>query len=227
MAYQEVFRVDTCELIRPWQKGLSQRRIARVSGRARDTVRRYVTAARELGLEPGCPDPTDEQLAKLTELNLSTPARVAAPAADVLGPHADRIKRWLQEDRLQLTRIHELLCQRGVSVSYSSLRRFCDRQGLQGQTRSLHGPHGRPRSRPGRRTGLRTAGPDLQSRRRSPPDHLGPGPGDGLLAPHVRLAALSPKARGRGTGPGAGLGLLRRGTAVPGHRQLPGRGGRR
>ncbi len=130
MAYQEVFRVDTCELIRLWQKGLSQRRIARISGRARDTVRRYVTAARELGLEPGGPDPTDEQLAKLTELNLSTPARVAAPAADALGPHADRIKRWLQEDRLQLTRIHELLCQRGVSVSYSSLRRFCDRQGL-------------------------------------------------------------------------------------------------
>ena len=42
MAYQEVFRVDTRELIRLWQKGLSQRRIARISGRARDTVRRYV-----------------------------------------------------------------------------------------------------------------------------------------------------------------------------------------
>ena len=130
MAYQEVFRVDTRELIRLWQKGLSQRRIARISGRARDTVRRYVTAARELGLEPGGPDPTDEQLAKLAALNLSTPATVITPAADTLKPHTDLIDNWLARDKLQLTRIHELLYQRGISVSYSSLRRFCDRKGL-------------------------------------------------------------------------------------------------
>ena len=82
MAYQEVFRVDTREIIRLWQKGLSQRRNARISGRARDTVRRYVNAARELGIEPGGPDPTDEQLAKLSEFKLSTPATVVTPAAD-------------------------------------------------------------------------------------------------------------------------------------------------
>ena len=130
MAYQEVFRVDTRELIRLWQKGLSQRHIARVSGRARDTVRRYVNAARELGLEPGGPDPTDEQLAKLAQLNLSTPARVAAPAADVLEPHTEQIGQWLKRDKLQLTRVHELLIQRGISVSYSSLRRYCNRKDL-------------------------------------------------------------------------------------------------
>ena len=130
MAYQEVFRVDTHELIRLWQKRLSQRRIAKISGRARDTVRRYVNAAQKLGLQPGGPDPTDEQLAKLTALNLSTPTGVITPAADILEPHIERIKQGLQTDKLQLTRIHELLAQRGISVSYSSLRRFCDRQGL-------------------------------------------------------------------------------------------------
>ena len=130
MAYQEVFRVDTRELIRLWQKGLSQRRIARISGRARDTVRRYVNVAGELGLEPGGPDPTDEQLAKLAALNLSTPATVITPAADTLEPHTELIDNWLAKDKLQLTRIHELLYQHGISVSYSSLRRFCDRQGL-------------------------------------------------------------------------------------------------
>ena len=52
MAYQEVYRVDTRELIRLWQKGLSQRRIAKISGRARDTVRRYVSAAQELVAGP-------------------------------------------------------------------------------------------------------------------------------------------------------------------------------
>ena len=130
MAYQEVFRVDTAELIRLWQKGLSQRRIAMISGRARDTVRRYVSAARELGLEPGGPDPTEEQLARLAALNLSAPATALTPAADVLEPHTEQIGRWLKRDKLQLTRIHELLAQRGISVSYSSLRRFCNRRDL-------------------------------------------------------------------------------------------------
>ena len=121
MSYQEVFRVDTRELIRLWHKGLSQRRIARISGRARDTVKRYVNAAKELGLDPGGPDPTDGQLAKLTALNPSTPTGAITPAADILEPHTERMKQWLQTDKLQLTRIHELLYQRGILVSYSSL----------------------------------------------------------------------------------------------------------
>ena len=44
--------------------------------------------------------------------------------------HTEKIKQWLQTDRLQLTRIHELLIERGISVSCSSMRRFCDRHGL-------------------------------------------------------------------------------------------------
>ena len=111
-------------------KGLSQRRIARISGCARDTVRRYANAAQELGLEPGGPDSTDEQLAKLTALNLSTPATVSTLAADVLEPHTEQVEHWLKRDKLQLNRVHEMLIQRGISVSYSSLRRFCNRKDL-------------------------------------------------------------------------------------------------
>ncbi len=96
MAYQEVFRVDTRELTRLWQKGQNQRRIARISGRARDTAKRYVNAAKELGLEPGGPEPTDEQLAAL---NLSTPATVITPAADTLEPHTELIGNWLARDK--------------------------------------------------------------------------------------------------------------------------------
>ena len=50
MANQEVFRVDSRKLIQLWQKGLSQRRIARIWGRVLDTVRRYVNAAKELDI---------------------------------------------------------------------------------------------------------------------------------------------------------------------------------
>ena len=130
MAYQEVFRVDTYEIVRLWQQGQSQRQIARISGRARQTVKRYIDAIREVGLAPGGPDPTEEQLAALAALNLTAPARVKVPTTDILSPHSGKIEQWLAKDKLQLTRIHELLSERGISVSYTSLRRFCQRQGL-------------------------------------------------------------------------------------------------
>ena len=93
-----------------------------MTGRSRITVRRYIEAATKLGLEPGGPGPTDEQLGKLAALNLPGPRRSSTLAADALEEHAARIERWLNRDRLQLTRIHELLGQRGCDISYTSLR---------------------------------------------------------------------------------------------------------
>ena len=45
MAYREVLSVEIREIIRRWQAGLSQRRIARGTGLSRQTVRRYIDAA--------------------------------------------------------------------------------------------------------------------------------------------------------------------------------------
>ncbi len=101
-------------------------------------MRRYVNLALELGLEPDGPEPNDEQLAKLAALNLSTPAQVETPAADILRPHTEQIRQWLNNEKLQLTRIHELLGQRGLSVSYSSLRRFFRSREAKSQTQSVH-----------------------------------------------------------------------------------------
>ncbi len=49
MAYKEVSRVDMVEVIRRWQKGNSQRHIASGTGLSRDTVRKYLAAAEEVG----------------------------------------------------------------------------------------------------------------------------------------------------------------------------------
>ena len=49
----------------------------------------------------------------------------------MLAPWADQIHEWLGSDRLQLTRVHELLADRGCRVSYTSLRRFIQRRGWQ------------------------------------------------------------------------------------------------
>ena len=45
-------------------------------------------------------------------------------------PYGEQITTWLQEEHLQLTRVQELLGQRGVHVPYTTLERFVWRLGL-------------------------------------------------------------------------------------------------
>ena len=129
MAYREVHCVEIREVIRRWQAGLSQRRIAGGTGLSRVTVRRYIKAAEEAGLRPGGPEPGEEQLARLATLSRTGPRQAEAPSEQLLAPWAERIEGWLTAERLQVTRVQELLAERGCEVSYSSLRRFIQRRG--------------------------------------------------------------------------------------------------
>ena len=129
MAYREVLSVEIREIIRRWQAGLSQRRIARGTGLSRVTVRRYIEAAETAGLKPGGPEPSEEQLARLATLSRTGPRQTEAPSEQLLAPWAEQIEGWLTAERLQVTRVQELLAERGYDVSYSSLRRFIQRRG--------------------------------------------------------------------------------------------------
>jgi len=122
--------MDILELLRRWQAGESQRQIAAHTGFARNTVAKYLAAATDLGLTRDGPLPADDQLGALVRLGETTPA-VAAPApTDArLSVHREQIDAWLHRDRLQLTRIQELLVRQGCVVPYTSLRRFVARQG--------------------------------------------------------------------------------------------------
>ena len=62
-------------------------------------------------------------------LSRTGPRQAAVPSEQLLSPWAEQIERWLQPERLQVTRIHELLAERGCEVSYSTLRRFIARRG--------------------------------------------------------------------------------------------------
>ena len=112
------------EIIRRWQAGGSLRQIAAGTGLSRDTVTRYVAAARAEGIVQDGPVATEEQLSRLAAMGQVGPRQVEMPSQDLLEPWADQIYQWLTGDRLLLTRIHELLLVRGCAVSYSSLRRF-------------------------------------------------------------------------------------------------------
>ena len=128
MAYKEVSRVDVTEVVRRWQMGDSQRQTASGTGLSRDTVRKYIAAAQELGVRQEGPAPTEEQLSKLAALSWTGSQKKATPAEEKLEPWADQIYQWVTVDRLQVTRIQELLDQRGCVVSYTSLRRFLQRR---------------------------------------------------------------------------------------------------
>ena len=131
MAYREVSRVEIAEVVRRWQSGNSQRQISTGTGLSRATVRRYIDAAVEAGLARDGPAPSEEQLTRLAGLSLAGPRKVEIPTEEVLAPWADQVYEWLTADRLQVTRIHELLAGRGCRVSYTSLRRFIQRRGWQ------------------------------------------------------------------------------------------------
>ena len=87
-----------------------------------------MAAAEEVGVSREGPDPSEEQLSRLAALSRSGPRKKVTPAEDLLQPWGDQIHRWITVDRLQVTRIGELLSQRGCQVSYTSLRRFLQRR---------------------------------------------------------------------------------------------------
>ena len=133
MAYKEVLRVEIAEVVRRWQAGESHRQIAEGTGLARDTVAKYVAAAEDMGVARDGPPPGEEQLSRLAALGRSGPRQAGSPTEELLAPWADQIHQWLLGDRLQLTRIRELLSERGCQASYASLQRFVSRRNWLGR----------------------------------------------------------------------------------------------
>ena len=119
MAYREVTRVDIQEIIRRWQRGEGYRRIASGTGLSRNTVRKYLAAAKAEGIRQDGAVPTDDQLSRLAVIGQPGPRQAETPSEDLLAPWADQIYQWLTGDRLQVTRVQELLLKReGCTVSY-------------------------------------------------------------------------------------------------------------
>jgi len=83
-------------------------------------------------IEENGPPPNEEQVVRMVQVGrvVSAPRMWASPQADRLEPYGEQITTWLQEEHLQVTRVQELLGQRGVHVPYTTLERFVWRLGL-------------------------------------------------------------------------------------------------
>ena len=115
------------EVVRRWQVNESQRAIARATGLARETVKKYLAAAGDLGLSATGPPPTEQELVKLRRLGIvaTQPIMRVAPQAATLEAYRDQIATWINDDQLLLTRVQELLGQHDVPVAWPPRRRSC------------------------------------------------------------------------------------------------------
>ena len=64
-------------------------------------------------------------------MSQSGPKQEEIPSEETLAPWEDQIYRWITQDKLQYTRIQELLAERGCRISYSSLYRWLRRRNWQ------------------------------------------------------------------------------------------------
>jgi len=123
MAYRELSVIEVREVLRRYVLGESVRAIARGTGADRKTVTKYLRAGQALGVQPGGPPPSEEQVVGvLAELRVPGP-RGPRESTDALRPHQATIQTWLDEG-LRLTKIYRRLRSQGLAVSYSTLYRF-------------------------------------------------------------------------------------------------------
>lgn len=125
MAFREVTMLEVKEVLRLWLMGVPKKGIAKQLGFDVKTVRRYLGAARALGVEPS------HGLAALDDALVATVVAATQPATGrprgegwaVCEAHREFIAGHLTH-RVRLSKVSKLLRRRGVNVGYDTLRRY-------------------------------------------------------------------------------------------------------
>jgi len=126
MAFREVRVFEVRETLRLWVRGEGFRSTERLAGVDRKTVRRYVTAAEELGLrrDGGEDQLTDELIGSVVEAVRPHRADGRGEAWRLLVANHQLIFDWLRKDELTVVKAHDLLTRRGIVVPQRTLHRY-------------------------------------------------------------------------------------------------------
>lgn len=130
MAYKEQGMWEVLDVLKRLHNGEGIRSVSRNTGRDRNTVKRYKSAAEDVGWVAGVHAP-DEDLAHdvLAALRPGPSGTVSTETERKLAPHKEQIREWLKKDEsfergLKLTKVHTLLKRKGVELSYIALYRY-------------------------------------------------------------------------------------------------------
>jgi transposase len=126
MAFREVRVFEVREVLRLWLAGEGFRSIERLSALDRKTVRRYVQAAVELGVDRDGGDVQlgDEFIGRVVEAVRPHRHDGRGHAWHTLEAHHDQLEQWLVEDELTVVKAHEFLERQGVMVPQRTLHRY-------------------------------------------------------------------------------------------------------
>ncbi len=128
MSFREITMQEVSEVLRRWKAGQSVRGIAREMKLGRETVRRYVAEARACGLNVDT-EVTEDVVRSVSKEVQERPDCPPSQQWQALATHHEQIKTWLTGERpLRLVRVHELLPVGDVAVSYTTLRRYVQRE---------------------------------------------------------------------------------------------------
>ncbi|MDD9942919.1 MAG: IS21 family transposase [Myxococcales bacterium] len=114
--------IEVKEVLRRREAGQGLREIARETGLDRKTVRRYVAAADEAGAD-------EASVQEVVQRVQARPLPAPSEPRQRLEAHRAQIAEWLSPSKpdtraLRLTKVHVLLCRRGVDVTYATLCRW-------------------------------------------------------------------------------------------------------
>lgn len=125
MAFREVQVHEIREVLRLWLRGEGIRSVERLAGLDRKTVRRYVAAAQECGLDRrgGEGQLSDALISAVAERVRPHRTSGHGQSWTVLAAHHEEIKGFLGQG-LTVVKIGELLARRGVMVPERTLHRY-------------------------------------------------------------------------------------------------------
>jgi transposase len=127
MGFREVPVFEVKEVLRLWLRGEALRAIERLAGVDRKTIRRYVQAAGELGVDRGAGEGqlSDVVLAGVIERVRPHRSSGHGEAWRTLEGHVEQIRAWIDDEGLTVVKVHTLLARQGVEVPKRTLERFC------------------------------------------------------------------------------------------------------
>ena len=127
MGFREVPVFEVKEVLRLWLRGEALRAIERLARVDRKTVRRYVQAAGELGVDRGGGEGQLSDVVLAAVIERVRPHRTSGHGESwrTLEGHREQIQAWLDDEGLSVVKVHTLLARQGVIVPKRTLERFC------------------------------------------------------------------------------------------------------